>query len=93
MGKFDSASSTMLFMVCVVHGHLCNSNLLFFISFLVNLPPPCTPKDVGARILAQQRAEATKAVEAMEMEMEDSDEEEEAPAAPKVCLQNRILSR
>lgn len=46
----------------------------------VNLPPPCTPKDVGARILAQQRAEAAKTVEAMEMEMDESDSDEDRPA-------------
>ncbi|KRY21911.1 Splicing factor 3A subunit 1, partial [Trichinella patagoniensis] len=41
----------------------------------VGLPPPCTPKDVGARILAQQRMEANK-VSAQSIEMEvDSDEE------------------
>ncbi|CDW55098.1 Splicing factor 3A subunit 1 [Trichuris trichiura] len=46
----------------------------------VGLPPPCTPKDVGARILAQQRYEAhKKATEAVEMEVE-SDEEETAAA-------------
>uniref|UniRef100_A0A5S6R4U8 Splicing factor 3A subunit 1 n=1 Tax=Trichuris muris TaxID=70415 RepID=A0A5S6R4U8_TRIMR len=43
----------------------------------VGLPPPCTPKDVGARILAQQRYEAhKKATEAVEMEVES---DEEAP--------------
>uniref|UniRef100_A0A915IFD6 Splicing factor 3A subunit 1 n=1 Tax=Romanomermis culicivorax TaxID=13658 RepID=A0A915IFD6_ROMCU len=43
----------------------------------VNLPPPCTPKDVGARLLAQQRIEATKtAAQTMEMEVESDDETE-----------------
>ncbi|KRX91335.1 Splicing factor 3A subunit 1, partial [Trichinella pseudospiralis] len=41
----------------------------------VGLPPPCTPKDVGARILAQQRMEANKvSTQSIEMEV-DSDEE------------------
>ncbi|KFD51600.1 hypothetical protein M513_07479 [Trichuris suis] len=48
----------------------------------VGLPPPCTPKDVGARILAQQRYEAhKKATEAVEMEVESDEEEAAATAA------------
>lgn len=52
----------------------------------LNLPPLCTPKDVGTRILQQQRTEAAKAAaENVEMEMEsDSEEEIEAPAAPSI---------
>uniref|UniRef100_A0A914XR38 SURP motif domain-containing protein n=1 Tax=Plectus sambesii TaxID=2011161 RepID=A0A914XR38_9BILA len=44
-----------------------------------NLPPLCTPKDVGTRILAQARQEAAKAAaQTVEMDMEsDSDEEPE----------------
>lgn len=43
-----------------------------------NLPPPCTPKDVGARLLAQQRIEATKAsAQTMEMEVDSGGESEE----------------
>jgi hypothetical protein len=53
----------------------------FFLSNLfkctANLPPPCTPRDVGARILAQGRIEVQKSIPAdIEMEMEDSDEEQ-----------------
>ena len=50
----------------------------------MNLPPLCTTKDVGTRILQQQRTEAAKAAaENIEMEMEsDSEEEVEAPQAP-----------
>ncbi|CAB3405567.1 unnamed protein product [Caenorhabditis bovis] len=43
------------------------------------LPPLCTPKDVGARILLEARNEQQKAAaEMQEMDMEDSDSEEEA---------------
>ncbi|CAD6190228.1 unnamed protein product [Caenorhabditis auriculariae] len=43
-----------------------------------NLPPLCTPKDVGARILLEARAEQQKAsAEAVEMDMEESDSDEE----------------
>ena len=41
-----------------------------------NLPPLCTPKDVGTRILLQQREEAKAASEAVEMEVESESEEE-----------------
>lgn len=48
-------------------------------TYAENLPPPCTPRDVGARILAQARIELSKqAAVDIEMEMEDSDEEQEA---------------
>jgi len=43
-----------------------------------NLPPLCTPKDVGTRILLQQREEAKAASEAVEMEVESESEEEES---------------
>ncbi|CAD5209314.1 unnamed protein product [Bursaphelenchus okinawaensis] len=43
-----------------------------------NLPPLCTQKDVGARILMQQRTEAAKAAaESVAMEMDSDSEEEE----------------
>lgn len=46
--------------------------------FLVNLPSLCTPRDVGARILLQQRTEAAKAAaESVAMDMDESDSEEE----------------
>lgn len=46
----------------------------------LNLPSLCTPRDVGARILLQQRTEAAKAAAesvAMDMDESESDEEEE----------------
>lgn len=44
----------------------------------MNLPPLCSPKDVGSRILLQQRTEAAKAAaESVAMDMEDSDNEAE----------------
>lgn len=46
----------------------------------MNLPPLCTPKDVGTRILLQQRSDAAKAAadsEAMEVESESDEEEGE----------------
>uniref|UniRef100_A0A914YRS9 Splicing factor 3A subunit 1 n=1 Tax=Panagrolaimus superbus TaxID=310955 RepID=A0A914YRS9_9BILA len=42
-----------------------------------NLPPLCTPKDVGTRILLQQREEQKAAHEDVEMEVESESEEEE----------------
>lgn len=56
--------------------------LIFF--FKVNLPPLCTPKDVGTRILLQQRNEAAKAAtESAAMEIEsDSEEEGEVQEKP-----------
>ena len=48
----------------------------------MNLPTLCTPKDVGARILQQQRTEAAKAAAenvAMEMESDSEDENEAEP--------------
>jgi splicing factor 3A subunit 1 len=46
----------------------------------LNLPPLCTQKDVGSRILMQQRIESAKsAAEAVEMEVSDSEDEEEEP--------------
>ncbi|PAV59164.1 hypothetical protein WR25_24592 [Diploscapter pachys] len=43
-----------------------------------NLPPLCTPRDVGARILLEQRAEQQRvAAEAEEMDVGDSDSEGE----------------
>ncbi|PIC49711.1 hypothetical protein B9Z55_008232 [Caenorhabditis nigoni] len=46
------------------------------------LPPLCTPKDVGARILLEARNEMQKAAaEMQEMDMEESDSEDEAEAA------------
>jgi splicing factor 3A subunit 1 len=41
-----------------------------------NLPPLCTPKDVGTRILLQQREEQKAAHEDVEMEVESESEEE-----------------
>uniref|UniRef100_A0A7E4ZVE5 Splicing factor 3A subunit 1 n=1 Tax=Panagrellus redivivus TaxID=6233 RepID=A0A7E4ZVE5_PANRE len=43
-----------------------------------NLPPLCTPKDVGTRILMQQREEQRAASEAMEMEVESESDEGES---------------
>ncbi len=50
----------------------------------MNLPPPCTPKDVGARVLAQARIDAqrkatekTPTQQTDEMEMDESDEEQD----------------
>ncbi|KAI1701779.1 pre-mRNA splicing factor PRP21 like protein domain-containing protein [Ditylenchus destructor] len=46
----------------------------------LNLPPLCSPKDVGARILLQQRTEAAKAAQdsvAMDMDSESDEEAEE----------------
>ena len=40
-----------------------------------NLPPPTTPDEVGARLIAQERFEATQDVE---MEVESGEEEEES---------------
>ncbi len=50
----------------------------------MNLPPPCTPKDVGARVLAQARAQATKtAAQNVEMDMEQSDSDSDAEETPE----------
>lgn len=59
---------------------------LKFNVILVNLPPLCTQKDVGSRILLQQRSEAAKAsAETVEMEMDtDSEEEPEPVKEPEV---------
>ena len=47
-------------------------------SISVNLPSLCTPRDVGARILLQQRTEAAKAAaESVAMDMDESDSEDE----------------
>lgn len=47
----------------------------------VNLPQLCTPRDVGARILLQQRTDAAKAAaESVAMDVES--DEEEGAAAP-----------
>jgi splicing factor 3A subunit 1 len=44
----------------------------------VNLPPLCTQRDVGSRILLQQRTEAAKvAAESVEMEMDTDSEDED----------------
>ena len=58
----------------------------YFVSqkFAVNLPPLCTQKDVGSRILMQQRTEAAKAAaesEAMEVDSDSDEEQQAAPAA------------
>lgn len=57
----------------------------------MNLPPLCTQKDVGSRILLQQRTEAAKvAAEAVEMEMDtDSEEEPEGQLRDDVPEQQR----
>ncbi|VDP10592.1 unnamed protein product [Soboliphyme baturini] len=50
----------------------------------INLPPPCSPKDVGARLLAQQRIEAHKtASQTIEMEVESDSDEEASDAAKR----------
>src|SRR5688572_32522941 len=57
----------------------------------VNLPPLCTPRDVGTRILLQQRTEAAKAASesvAMDMESESEDEDEREEQAEE--LQQRL---
>lgn len=49
--------------------------------FLVNLPPLCTQRDVGSRILLQQRTEAAKlAAETIAMDVESDSDEEDARA-------------
>ncbi|KAH7699804.1 splicing factor 3a, partial [Aphelenchoides avenae] len=56
----------------------------------LNLPPLCTPKDVGARILMQQRNDAAKAAQdnvAMDM---DSDSEEEGEAHEGKAIENEV---
>ena len=40
-----------------------------------NLPPPTTPEEVGARIIAQERFEDNAEMEAVEMEVESSDDD------------------
>jgi hypothetical protein len=56
--------------------YILKSNIIIF---LANLPPLCTPKDVGTRILLQARQEAAKAAtQTVEMDMEsDSGDEDE----------------
>ncbi|CAJ0577979.1 unnamed protein product, partial [Mesorhabditis spiculigera] len=44
---------------------------------LGNLPPLCTPNDVGARILLEARKEQEKASESAAMDMEESESEDE----------------
>ena len=60
---------------------------------VANLPPPCTPRDVGARVLAQARIEVTKHMPIdVEMEMENSDEEmmmDEEAAAGQVTAEQQ----
>jgi splicing factor 3A subunit 1 len=64
-------------------------------TFPVNLPPLCTPRDVGSRILLQQRTDAAKAAaESVAMDMEsdsEKEEEEEEEAAEEAAnLQQRL---
>lgn len=48
----------------------------------MNLPPLCTQKDVGSRILLQQRTEAAKiAAETIAMDVESDSDEEDAQAS------------
>ncbi|KAL3074359.1 hypothetical protein niasHS_015189 [Heterodera schachtii] len=55
----------------------------------LNLPPLCTPKDVGARILLQQRTEAAKAAaESVAMDVE-SDEEGGAESGDEETAKER----
>ena len=57
----------------------------------MNLPPLCTPKDVGARILLQQRTEAAKAAaESVAMDMESESEEELEEEGQAEDLQHRL---
>ncbi|CAJ0577896.1 unnamed protein product, partial [Mesorhabditis spiculigera] len=53
---------------------------------LGNLPPLCTPNDVGARILLEARKEQEKASESAAMDMEESEDEQEiARASCRAC--------
>ena len=59
--------------------------MLYKIVFLANLPGLCTPADVGARILLEQRTELQKAAgQAVEMDMGDSDSDDEGNIAHEV---------
>ncbi|KAI6226361.1 hypothetical protein M3Y99_00537200 [Aphelenchoides fujianensis] len=50
----------------------------------LNLPPLCTPRDVGSRVLMQQRTEAAKAAaESVEMDVDSDSDQEEAAGKPQ----------
>jgi splicing factor 3A subunit 1 len=75
----------------------CLSSYMFYllsiIKIKVNLPSLCTPRDVGARILLQQRTEAAKAAAesvAMDMESDSEKEEEEEDEGQAEDLQQRL---
>jgi hypothetical protein len=56
----------------------------------VNLPPLCAPKDVGARILMQQRNDAAKAAQENVAMEKDSDSEEEGDVREGKAIQNEV---
>ncbi|KAI6174614.1 Splicing factor 3A subunit 1 [Aphelenchoides bicaudatus] len=58
----------------------------------LNLPPLCTQRDVGTRILMQQRTEAAKiAAETVAMDMESDSDEEDNRASARRHQQDEII--
>lgn len=58
------------------------------------MPPLCTPKDVGARILLQQRTEAAKAAaDSVAMEMDSESEGDEDTDVTEANIKDRLSLR